>query len=127
MTPLAPNQVTLEKLAAGAAGELFELEMTRVVRNIADLNTSAIAARKITIEVEIKPEDSREKAAITVRCNSKLAPTRPATSLIFIGKVGNTPVAVEHNPRQQDLFPNGAPEGSDKVVPLFGDRKGVEV
>lgn len=126
MTPLAPNQVTLVSLAQGAAGELFELEMDRVVRNIADMNTSSIAARRITIQVEIKPEDSREKAAITVRCHSKLVPTRPATSTVFIGKVGSTPVAVEHNPRQKDLFPNGAPEGSDKVVPLFGDRKGLE-
>lgn len=44
-------------MARGAIKERVDYEMTRVVENILDPNTSATAARKITITLNLKPDD----------------------------------------------------------------------
>jgi hypothetical protein len=113
--------VTLETLAGGAAVELFNTELGRVVKNIADPNTKASAVRKVVLEVTIKPDDTRELGQVNVQATVKLAPLRPATTRLFFGKHQGRLVAVEHDPRQAGLF-----DGSDKpvVVPLSGGKDG---
>lgn len=44
-----PNKKSIIDMARGAIKERADYEMTRVVENILDPNTSATAARKITI------------------------------------------------------------------------------
>lgn len=46
-----PNKKSIIDMARGAIKERADYEMTRVVENILDPNTSATAARKITIIV----------------------------------------------------------------------------
>ena len=51
-------------MARGAIKERVDYEMTRVVENILDPNTSATAARKITITLNLKPDDTRQNIAV---------------------------------------------------------------
>lgn len=53
------NKRSIIDMARGAIKERADYEMTRVVENILDPNTSATAARKITITLTLKSDDIR--------------------------------------------------------------------
>lgn len=61
------ERVTLLQLSQGAAGELFDDEFEKVLRNILDINTDPKAKRKISLEIELAPAESREVADITIK------------------------------------------------------------
>ena len=56
------NKRSIIDMARGAIKERADYEMTRVVENILDPNTSATAARKITITLTLKSDDMLEAA-----------------------------------------------------------------
>lgn len=95
--------VTLETLGHGAAAELFDKELSRVLDNIMDPDTSATAKRSITLKVEITPDDGRAEARISVTASSKIAAPRGAGGTMFIGRYGGKPVATSFNPQQQQM------------------------
>ena len=70
-------------MARGAIKERVDYEMTRVVENILDPNTSATAARKITITLNLKPDDTRQNIAVSV-AKSTLAATNPVTTALYV-------------------------------------------
>lgn len=47
------------QMARGAIQERADYEMTGLLNNILDPNTSATAARKLTITLTLKPDDTR--------------------------------------------------------------------
>lgn len=69
-------------MARGAIKERVDYEMTRVVENILDPNTSATAARKITITLNLKPDDTRQNIAVSCVAKSTLAATNPVTMVV---------------------------------------------
>lgn len=83
------EDVTLSNINKGAAEELFQAELERVIENIGDVNTEPDAVRKILVEIAIKPNKDRDLAAVAVSCKSKLAPMRPHghfMQLVFDGE-----------------------------------------
>jgi hypothetical protein len=96
--------VTLSSLADGAALELFQNELGRVVENILDPNTDPEAARKVVLEVRIKPQEDREQADVEVKVKATLAGIRGARTRFFLGRDHGQCVAIESNPKQQKLF-----------------------
>ena len=70
----------------GAQGvkERADYEMTRVVENILDPNTSATAARKITITLTLKSDDTRQNIAVSCVAKSTLAATNPVTTSLYV-------------------------------------------
>lgn len=97
------KKVDLETIAGGAALELFEHKLEEVLENIADLNTPAVAARKVVLTVTLKPDAERESAAITIGCDAKLAPITPASSKMHMGRDGNKLCGYE---REDEEVPN---------------------
>ena len=97
---------TLETLASGAAQELFELELRKVLTNIMDPNTNPTAMRKITLVVKYKPDETRDMCSMEVSCESKLAPHRPVPAVAFVGVDEETgEIAIkEASPEQGELF-----------------------
>lgn len=93
------GKATLATLAKGAAIERFDDELQRVLNNIIDPNT-AEGKRCITLKVEIKPDPDRVTAAVHVSCSSKLMPSKPCSTLFYVGKERGQGVAFEHNPEQ---------------------------
>ena len=71
-------------MARGAIKERVDYEMTRVVENILDPNTSATAARKITITLNLKPDDTRQNIAVSCVAKSTLAATNPVTTALYV-------------------------------------------
>ena len=96
--------VTLSTLADGAALELFQAELTRVVDNVLDPNTEPEALRKVVLEVRIKPNEAREVGTCEVKVRATLAGIRGAGTTLFFGRHRGQPVAVESNPKQTRLF-----------------------
>lgn len=82
--PQGFRELKLETLNNGAVSELFDRELTEVMKNISDINTMPKEPRKITIEIEIVPTEERNIAAMKITAKSKLAPLKSlCTSLAF--------------------------------------------
>lgn len=125
--------VSLETLGGGAHGrisaavELFNLEFQRVLDNCLDPNTKPTAKRQVVLTVKLTPDDDRESCVVEISATSKLAAVRPYPTSIFLGKQGDRAVAVEHDPKQMNVFQQIEEEKNrrtDKVLPM--ERKGGE-
>lgn len=117
-----PLDVTLDTLARGAAGELFDLEFRRILASINDPNTLATAKRVITITLTITPDETRTQARAVVDISSKIPQMHPHAMPIFIGERAGSPVAVMFDPRQGTLFS----EDSDPSVSPIQRKAGTE-
>lgn len=119
------EQVTLATLRGGAAVEMFDAELQRVLDNIMDPNTTH-AVREVTLKVKIKPDNDRGVGAVEIAVSAKLAAAVPATSRFYLGKDRGKAVAFEYNPAQLklDMDQRNAPGvkgvvgGAGKVVSL---------
>jgi hypothetical protein len=96
--------VTLVTLADGAALELFQSELDRVLRNIADINTEAKQKRTITLTVTFAPDEERQLGTVSVKAAAKLAGLRGAKTHVYFGRHEGQLVATEYNPKQAGLF-----------------------
>jgi hypothetical protein len=92
--------VNLETLAQGGAVELFNEELTNVIANILDPNTKAESVRSVTLKVEIKPTESRSMGNVSVSVQSKLAPPKGTSTVLYFGKKSGKAVATERDPNQ---------------------------
>ena len=115
-------RVSLESLANGAAKELFDIELTRVLENILDRNTTE-KTREITLKVKIKPNKERDFCDVNVTCNAKLAAIDDVKTHLFIGRSaqGRELVAQEHNPQQMRLEMEADKPQGENIVSI---RKG---
>lgn len=114
--------VTLASIGNGAALELFDHELKRVIANIVDPNTSAKAKRGITIKVVIQPDEERGIGFASVEVTSKLAGVKPVSSTMYFGKKDGELVAVQNQFTQPSIFD----EEKGNVEPLKAvDRKAV--
>ena len=104
MTTSQEEPVTLHTIAGGAAAELFDRELERIVADILDLNTEACAIREIDIKVKIKPDENRNFGAVAITVTSKTGAPKGVGTMLFFGKRNGMPVAVENNPQQPKLF-----------------------
>lgn len=112
--------VTLASIGNGAALELFDHELKRVIANIADPNTSAKTKRGITIKVVIQPDEDRGIGFSTVEVTSKLAGVKPVSSTMYFGKKDGQLVAVQNNFNQPGMFD----EEKSNITPIaVVDRK----
>ena len=82
------------QMAKGAFEERVDREMDRVIDNILDPNTKATAKRKITLTVELVPDDERQTIGVSVTAKSVLAATNPVTTALFITSDSNGEMVV---------------------------------
>ena len=73
-------QKSILQMARGAIQERADYEMSSLLNNILDPNTSATAARKLTITLTLKPDDTRQNITVSCVATSKLAATNPVTT-----------------------------------------------
>ena len=99
-----PQVVTLASLGDGAALELWQNALGRVLENIEDPNTDQAPKRRITLEFTFTCDDERRVGDVDIRCTTKLPSVRGVRTLVFYGKHKGELVAVEQ-PRQVALFP----------------------
>ena len=94
------SPVTLFNLADGAAAELFDEELSRVVANILDPNTDAECVREIALKIKIKPDSDRGMGSVAVQVTSKMGPVRGVGTRFFFGRKAGKFIALENNPKQ---------------------------
>lgn len=80
---------SLLQMAKGAIQERVDYEVSKVIDNILDVNTDPLAKRKVTLTVELKPDEDRQVVKITATATSKLAPTNPVGTSLVITADGN--------------------------------------
>lgn len=94
------NKTSILQMAKGAIEERVDLEMSKIIDNILDFNTSATTKRKLTLTVELKPDDSRMNIRVSVTAKSSLVPTNPVVTFLYIAGAETTgePTIVEMVP-----------------------------
>lgn len=121
------KSASIVSLNGGAIPELFAYELNRVMANIDDHNTSPDQKRKITIEVEFKPNESREQIETSIAVKSKLNAVKKSVAITYAvrdrsGKL----VAYNHEYKQPSLFPEpqaAKPEDAANAAAAATTRK----
>lgn len=80
------NRVNLETFAGGALQEKFDDAMEKVLVNMTDPNTPWKNKRKIVVEVSFEQNEDRDDSTVNVSVVPKLAPVKPVSTRMAIGK-----------------------------------------
>lgn len=118
------SKINLNTFANGALAEQFNNEMQRIIENIDDPNTHAVASRKLTIEISFKPNQRRDGSQVQINAKSKLAPVIPVETTLMIGKDREGNVEAAEIGRQvpgqleMDFSEIDTPNGNAGVVDL---------
>ena len=80
----ASSKKSILEMARGGFMERADYEMEKIVRNILDPNTKATGKRKLTITMELQPDDERENIVVKFAAKSTLTPTNPAQTMLYI-------------------------------------------
>ena len=80
------SKVNLETFAGGALQEQFDDAMEKVLVNLTDPNTPWKNKRKILVEVTFEQNEDRNDSAVNVSAVPKLAPVKPVSTRMTIGK-----------------------------------------
>lgn len=116
--------VNLNNLAGGAIQEAINFGLEEVFENILDPNTEAEKARKLTIVIDIKPDETRQILKTKITCKPTLVPANSITTQMLLGREGDKIVANEltkNNPNQMnfdDLEKENEKGDNDNVIPL---------
>lgn len=110
------RSVSLSTLGEGALEEKFQIELQKVLDNIADPNTKE-GAREIALKIVFAPNTQRSAVAITISASSKLQGDLAYESHALLGKEGAQLKIWEHNPEQLKLpVSEGAIRPAGKVI-----------
>lgn len=112
--------LTLDTLGGGAADELFQHELSKVIANIADANTDPKAKRQITVQVTFAPMGDPDRSVVgtAVTVTSKLAGLKPISSTTYLIEKDGVPTAVAKDIRQRDMFEAPGSDDSIRVLPI---------
>jgi len=89
------------EMARGGFLEQVDCEMAKVLDNILDPNTKATGKRRITVTMELTPDDSRRQIAVSFVTKLTLVAANPlTTSLYVIGDNDTGEVCVVENTPQ---------------------------
>jgi len=77
-------KINLQDLSNGAVAERIDIELQKVLENIADPNTDPKKPRKLQVVLTFKADDNRDIAALTTQVKSTLVPARPSETKIIL-------------------------------------------
>lgn len=99
-----PVSLNIGNVCGGAVPELFEHEMQKMLKNVADLNTDPEAKRSITLEFTFKPAPDRKSAVVKLLCKAKHAGVNAVAGSVFMSTAQGSVQAFTEDPRQTTLF-----------------------
>ena len=110
------------EMARGAIAERTDYEMAKIIENILDVNTIAAKKRTLTLTLEILPDNARKNLRLTCYARSKLEPTHPVATALYISssELGKLSV-VELTPQvpgQIDF--SGAEQAEPYILKIIG-------
>lgn len=71
-------------MAMGGIKERVDLEIGKVLDNIHDVNTAAAKKRTINVQIDLTPDDARKMIRVEVTTKSKLQPTTPLATALYV-------------------------------------------
>ena len=90
------DKKSILEMAGGKIREMVDREMGKLLDNITDEGTAPGKKRKLTLTVELKPDQNRRLIAVAVNCKTALAPVCGiGTSLVVTSDDFGQMVAVE--------------------------------
>ena len=105
------GNANLLEVARGAIGERLDYELSKVVDNIADLNTKADAVRKITLTLSLKPDSERQ--------NIKMTPTNNIESALYLTESDEGKALVEMLPQVPgQMTLDGSEQDEPKIIAI---------
>lgn len=111
------GNANLLEVARGAIGERLDYELSKVVDNIADLNTKADAVRKITLTLSLKPDSERQNIKMSTQVKSTLTPT--IESALYLTESDEGKALVEMLPQVPgQMALDGSEQDEPKVIPI---------
>lgn len=96
--------LNLGTIGNGAAYELFERELARILQNVRDPNTNPTKKRKMNLEFTFEPYNDRSGCAIEITVKSTLCATTGVNATMYISKVEGRLQAFTQDIRQAGLF-----------------------
>ena len=110
MSHPTPTEITLANLAGGALMECASAELRRICVNILDPNVKAEAKRKLTIEILMEPDETRQQIRITYSLKAGIpGPDSGKTIAILAMDPNSQTVALYEAYTPQSLFPDLEP------------------
>lgn len=104
----ADNRKSIVEMAMGAIQERADYEMSKIIDNIIDVNTNPTKKRQLILTITFEPDGERKVIKVSAQSKSKLEPTSPVVTALYIGADADGEVsAVEMAPQipgQQNLF-----------------------
>lgn len=79
-----PVAKSILDMAMGGIKERVDLEIGKVLDNIHDINTIAAKKRTINVQIDLLPDDARKMIRVEVTTKSKLQPTTPLATSLYI-------------------------------------------
>lgn len=119
----------LDDMMGGAVTERFNAALRTCLKNIIDPNTDATKARKVTLELTIKPSKDRTMADFNLLCKPTLAPPVAVTQSMVLsrndaGDVTALQTVPDQLPGQMDVDDALQSNAPSNVTPLvIGGRK----
>ena len=97
------EKLSLVNLEGGAAVEMFDIALQKVIENIHDINTTA-DAREITLKVKVKPMDEHRAIIVfAITCPTKTCGQEPVKGVADIRIEGGKLSAFGRVQKQSDI------------------------
>lgn len=80
------SQIDLSSLAGGAVAERFNIELKKILENIADPNTDPKKARKLQLTLTIKADENRDIANVSIQTKAILVPAKEIETKIIMDR-----------------------------------------
>lgn len=111
------NRKSILEMAMGAFKERADYEMSKIIDNILDPNTRADKKRSLTVTIDILPDNERQNLRISTTVKSKLEPTNPVSTALYITDGQNgAPTVVEMVPQVPGQV---SMDGSEQAEPAI--------
>ena len=116
MSSQETERLSLATLRRGAAIELVDDALERILENINDPNTDAEELRRVVLTLKMKPDRKREMLSIDVSVSTKLAQPVAFSGTAYLIQTRDGLRAVENDPRQPGLFEEPETVSGDGTV-----------
>lgn len=109
-----PVNLNIGNVCGGAVPELFDHEVRKMLKNVADMNTDPEAKRSITFKFTFKPSPDRKSAVVRLDCSAKHAGVNSVAGSVFMSSAHGEVSAFTEDPRQTSLFAAEKPATESK-------------
>ncbi len=100
---MSEEKLSLVNIRGGAAVEMFDIALQKVLENIHDINTTE-EAREITLKVKIKPvPENRSVVVYSIACPTKICGQSAVKGTAELNTDTGHLVAIDRVPKQEGL------------------------